>query len=420
MELTKSASLVKHAVQRRRRRITEAFDRVIASESDTNFQEAYDALGVWARELDFVNKHITVDPDHVADACDSYAEIANHLVDKLKWPSEAIKILPQGSSSTQTLIRPADASKFDIDAVCRVDLTKIAARDPIAFFDEVGSALRDWEAEAKKRCWRVQLTGRRYYIEFTPSVPLATVPLSIQENLQYKPATRYKETALAVVDTPTARWKTSNPEGLTQWVSDQAKRPLIRYSIVKEAVLAHDNVTPVPAQEVHLSDTLRVAIRLFKRHRDMAVKRGIIETDLKPISVIIVTLLTQCYEGLADLTTTYRHPVELLLDLALLMPNMIEERDGAYWVANPTVDGENFAERWNGDDGGRRDAFHVWCDQLAADLEGILSLSEPEEIRSRVRTVFGCPGAVSTGPGGGLAPSTPTRSSPAPASRGLA
>ena len=98
---------------------------------------------------------------------------------------------------------------------------------------------------------------------------------------------------------------------MSKWVDDTAKRALILVPAMESLVTGRflDNVAPVPDQTVEITDTLRVAIRLFKRHRDMCVRRGLIERGTKPISVIIVTLLTTCYEGLADLGRVFKHPV---------------------------------------------------------------------------------------------------------------
>ncbi|MBS3965545.1 MAG: nucleotidyltransferase [Methylomonas sp.] len=386
-------------------------------------QQDYSNLALWARELDAVNKHITIPQDQVDEASKAYAQIATELVTKLKWDQNDIKIIPQGSASTRTLIRSPDASKFDIDAVCQVDISRIDASNPMHFFDEVGKALESFEPDRKKRCWRIEFSNCRFYIEFTPSIPLSTVPKNILETVRYKTEVDYQDTALAVVDTPTEKWKTSNPEGIANWVKTQSEKNVLLYLALEKAALSFDaSIAPVPEQEVHLSDTLRVAIRLFKRHRDMAVRRGHLYEECKPISIIIVTLLTQCYEGLADNQVKYDHPIKLLVDLAELLSGMIEERNGEYWVANPTVEGENFAERWNQDNGERKEAFDNWCDLLTTDLQSILILRDEAEVRKRVLEVFGCTGASTANPTPtvGLAPKAPTSLKPPPATKGLA
>jgi len=411
MSNTQYGRLVEKAIQKRQRILTAALAQ----------RPFMDSMIVWARELDIVNKRITVDSEVAEKAAKEYKRIGEHLVERLHWPQQAISVFPQGSTQTQTLIAPATSTKFDIDAVCQVDVTQIHASDPMGFFDQVGAGLEDFELEEKNRCWRVLFPSERFYIDFTPSIPLAQASFEIRRETRYR-TSLYSETALAVVDRPTKAWKTSNPEGFGKWVNTQAGRIVLRTLLLETALnkAAMDSVTPVPSQEVPLSDTLRVAIRLFKRHRDITVQRGLLQSEYQPISVIIATLLTQCYEGLADNGTTFAHPIDLLIELAELLPYMVDIQNGEYWIANPTVEGENFAERWNHDGGLRKQAFEFWCKRLAQDLNEILLAKTPEDVRTKVQRVFGCVGATSPTPGGGLAPKAPTKVTPVTPTRGLA
>jgi hypothetical protein len=413
MTLTKSAALVQHAERSRPVHFAESVASLtslrkgLAMDSGAEVLSAYSP---WARALNEANLHITVRPDEIAAAADAYNKVAKHLVAKLHWPDEAIQILPQGSASTQTLIRSPNANeKFDIDAVCQVDISRIAARDPMGFFQTIGEALEELEATAKKRCWTIPFTNRPFYLEFTPSVPLDTVPQHTLDAMapRYRVAPEYRSTALAVVDCPTECWKTSNPAGITEWVDDTSKLSIVR-QVVMDAAFAEAaaRVTPVPEQEVEITDALRVAIRLFKRHRDICVRRGIIDAEFKPISIIIVTLLTTCYRGLAELGRTFNHPVEVLAELASLMPHLVLKLNDEYRVDNPTVEGENFAERWNQDDGERFEAFVAWCKALAADMTAILACTGSEQISARVREAFGIPPARANAGDSGLTPIT--------------
>ncbi|HDO1355047.1 hypothetical protein ACK3Y0_06295 [Aeromonas caviae] len=414
MSTIKSADLVINAEQSRPARLTKSLEsfNFLREGFATDAKERLLEYRHWAKALHEANLHITVREDEIEAAKDAYQEVAMYLAANLSWPPEVITILPQGSVSTKTLIRsPNGGEKFDIDAVCQIDISRVEATDPMGFFLSIGNALSNLEAEAKRRCWKIPFSKKPFYLEFTPSVPLNTVPTQTFQTMapRYRES-RYKETALAVVDTPTKSWKTSNPEGMSKWVNDTANRPLI-VTVATEAYAADRalaSVKPVPDQDVEITDTLRVAIRLFKRHRDMCVRRGIIEAESKPISIIIVTLLTSCYEGLADLNRTFEHPVELLDELASLMPHLILKLNGKYRVDNPTVEGENFAEKWNDDNGERYRAFVTWCDSLSADLTTILALTDPQAISNRVREVFGIP--AQTGGGSDL----PTIKAPAP------
>lgn len=420
MPITKNAALVRSAELSRRTHLAKAhasFQESIALESVSDYLRIF---GPWARELNHVNKHITVSTTEVEAAAEAYTDVAKHLVEKLHWPADSIKVLPQGSASTQTLIRSPDNSNFDIDAVCQVDISHIDALNPVGFFETIGNELQHFLAKPKKRCWNIPCTGKPFYLEFTPSVPLGTVPSTVLFSMAVHLISdrEYIATALAVVDNPTKKWKTSNPAGLTKWVDDISKKQLVRQLAMEAASYreAMANVSPVPEQDVEITDTLRVCIRLFKRHRDMCVHRGVFDKEFKPISIIIVTLLTRCYAGLADLERTFAHPVLLLQELAELMPGMVAKEAGKFHVDNPTVIDENFAERWNHADGGmeRYEAFITWCDILAADMETILAAHGDQEIRTRVRHVFGCGPESSNPNGSGGSGYTPPERRPPP------
>jgi hypothetical protein len=389
-----NADLVLNAERIRRTRLLETLEKRAVTTAD--FAALSRIYGPWSTQLKRVSDHITVPREQVDQASDKYAEVGNSLLRALDWPEDVIEIHPQGSASTQTLIRYPDRAKFDIDAVCAVDVNRIDARDPEAFFYKVGEALSPYAPTAKKRCWSIDMPGQPYYLEFTPSIPLATVSertLNLMSP-RYFPVREYEDTALAVVDMPTRSWKTSNPRGVTTWVDRAASRPLVLPTVIEFATLqVRAGVSDVPAQDIEITDTLRTAIRLFKRHRDMCVRRGFFEREFKPISVIIVTLLTRCYDGLASVGRRYNHPLMLLVDLADLLPYMVPLHDGDYHVDNPTVEGENFAEKWNGDGGERYKAFSLWCDVLRADLQTILAETDESGIRRAVDRVFGCTAA---------------------------
>lgn len=424
-------SLVLDALKKRSKQPSKAVAVLREAMPAWRFEDLARTYAPWVRELAEVNDHITIKPEEIEAAAKAYQEVGQHLCQKLDWPREDAHVFPQGSASTRTLIRsPNGGEKFDIDAVCDVNVDLIDANDPLGFFDRVGNALRPYEPTAKNRCWNINFTKRPFYLEFTPSIPLETAPIRIRQSItqRFKPVEQYHGTALAVVDRKTGQWKTSNPQGMTRWVNDAAQLRLLQQRSVGmlKAMRESAGVDDVPKQNITMADTLCVAIRLFKRHRDISVRRGRIEKDFQPISIILVTLLTSCYIGLHQNQQIYDHPIELLVDLAELLPWMVENRDGEHWIANPTVEGENFAEKWNEQGSQHYQVFHRWCDILALDMRLILQETDHAEIRRRVFETFGVPdshdSAPSTTAGLGLGGMPPTRRPPAapPKSRGLA
>lgn len=441
MGLTKNAMFVDEAIQRRRiavmaKSLTPAMEEFGFNVFES-VQEPAKRRGLklkrepYAHSLSVVNDHITAKQELIDEASAAYEDIAYRLVSKLGWPREAIKVFPQGSASTKTLIRTIGNGKFDIDAVCEVDISKTEAQDPMAFFDAIGTALDGLDAERKRRCWTIKIANKRFYLEFTPSIPLTTVSLTERQLRGLKQAEpEFVSTALAVVDGPSKYWKTSNPAGIRDWVNRASHRSIVWEPVTEAFDSIRASVEPVAKQSVEIEETLRVAIRLFKRHRDICVHRGHLVSETQPISIILVTLLTTCYEGLADLIEDgarppFVHVVDALIALAELLPDMIPcYRDLGYYLANPTVVDENFAERWNNDEGERAEAFRTWCGLLQADLEAIAALSDPEKIMAKTLEVFGCSAAGSPNGGNGNSNSgqrvIPSAPSAAPRTPGLA
>lgn len=414
------------AHSRRRRSIDEAV-AILA--------KSYGMPDAVVQAIDEVNNHITVHSDRFDDLDDAYRELAERLESKLHWPRDAIWIYPQGSVSTQTLIRPPTSAKFDLDAICQIDLGRFggAQNDPMTFFDQIGAAIADFDPapEAKKRCWQIHYPNQAYSIDLTPAVPAGYLsrPQMNTRFVAFDSEPRYTHTAVAVVNRPTAQWTSSNPKGMASWVDDQAIKVAGLLSVprlVMDAVMKA-RVDGLPEQRVPLSDTLRVAIRLFKRHRDMAVRRGEIRAEYQPISIVIVTLLGRCVEAMTANQRRFDNPLQLLLELADLLQDMVYWEGGRAYIPNPTARAENFAERWHEEDSARAKAFVRWTQNLVSDLLSLRNETNPGRVRERVREVFGCTDAApSPTPGGGngpvgLAHNRPSAAPrPIPATKGLA
>lgn len=70
------------------------------------------------------------------------------------------------------------------------------------------------------------------------------------------------------------------------------------------------------------------------------------------------------------------------------MPRHIEDRDGVWWVANPVLDDENFADKWRTHPERRRH-FLAWMRQLHADLHGTADERGIDKIVARFVDGFG-------------------------------
>jgi len=79
-----------------------------------------------------------------------------------------------------------------------------------------------------------------------------------------------------------------------------------------------------------------------------------------PISIIITTLSAHAYRG--ELSV-----VEAIKGILKTMHNFIEVRNGEYWIENPAMEDENFAEKWN-DDADKQAQFMRWLKQANEDI----------------------------------------------------
>jgi hypothetical protein len=369
----------------------------------------------------------------IKDAKDKYNEVAKYLCQKLKWDEDSIEVFPQGSVRTKTLIKSADGSNFDIDAVCKVDLSKIETNAPLKFFDLIGDALGSYyeshlsgqdvrKPEAKRRCWKINFANTSFYLEFTPSVLLSEIETDVYENFAYNyTPTLHKESALAVVDVPTKKWKTSNPKGFADWINDVSSLQVLTQVALESFDRKFEaNVENVPSQEIKPSDTLRTIIILFKRHRDMAVKRGVIQSENKPISVLLVTLITEAYFYLHQRNNYYTDPVDVMLVIAELLKKGPRRSGDDWYVENPTVEGENFAEKWNtpGEGVHKSTSYFKWVELLTSDMKTIINVQRSDEIIQKVLQVFGLGHTNQKGPKPKNIP--PKGARPVPPTNGLA
>ncbi len=390
-------------------RLTEAALRAESALST----EAYDSIEVRfspvVEALLKVNEFISVTAEDFKEAESHYQEISEAIVSELRWNSDEIAIHPQGSVATGTLIRSTFPNeRFDIDAICEIASLEIGRKSPNEFFQDIGKSLKlldhNIKITPKKRCWRIEWVGEKFYIDLTPSV--TTKPNDTQMlNESTKSDVAYEATEIWVVNTPTNRWQSSNPKGMRQWVNDRnlESQVLVRKKL-KIVTEGYDSITAsvegVPSQDIAANDLLLLAIRLFKRHRDMMVRNNKINKDYKPISIIIVTLLGQCVAAMAANNRSFRSIPAFMEDVAYTLPKLIDEELGYPNIPNPTASNENFADRWLEDEGARQKTFNAWISELKKDLSILVSATSDLKRFEIIGDIFGYSGSTG-GPSGG-------------------
>ncbi|MEM5329191.1 hypothetical protein VSR34_21710 [Paraburkholderia sp. JHI2823] len=109
----------------------------------------------------------------------------------------------------------------------------------------------------------------------------------------------------------------------------------------------------------------------------------------KNMCQVVKSLATHAYNAAIANRHMYSNAIEVLLDVVESMPDYIGVCGGRYSVCNPEHEGENFAERWNEDDGMRARAFYKWHGQLKSDLNALFADSYSRSGEAQIRKVFG-------------------------------
>ncbi|WP_421857235.1 nucleotide-binding domain-containing protein [Oceanicaulis sp.] len=289
----------------------------------------------------------------------------------------------QGSFRLGTAVRPAnDGDEYDIDLVCELDLTtrdvtqerlkRAVGDDMLAYTLRYGMS----PPKESRRCWTLNYAdGAQFHLDVLPALPDSFRQRLLLEEHGHDSA--LADTAIAITDneTPeyknyTGEWPRSNPKGYAEWFKRQMGTlyEQRRNALALEAV-AKGEVEDVPAYRVQTP--LQQLVQLLKHHRDRCFADS--DGDHKPISIIITTLAAHAYNEEATLVDAIRNVLPRMPD-----PDLIEDRDGVPWVANPTNPDENFADRW-ATHPERQQAFYDWHQRAMNDFQAVLNAGSREE-----------------------------------------
>ena len=339
--------------------------------------------GRWEQLIMSLLQRLELDKVDRAKAIKQYELLADDIATKLNIPRHNVDVYSQGSMRTQTTIRPRGNAKFDIDIMVELSGPKYNNPESEVMFEEFGKALEGNEEvtgdpEPRRRCWRLQYPGEAFYFDVTPAV-----------------ADMYKTygSGLRVRD-PDTVWSPSNPKEFADWFCERAD---LRFEFQQETVLssmveARKSVAPLPSAPVEIDDILRRAVQLMKLHRDnFYFYASPNQKDTMPISVIIVTLATHAFEYIwRTRQHSFNSPIEVVLAIVEEMPDYIQhDAVGHYYVENPKLLTENFADRWNSDQGTRVREFKRWHKQLETHLEALLTDEYSKSAEEKLRSVFG-------------------------------
>lgn len=337
----------------------------------------------WEKLIATLLKRLELHPTHKAEAEREYEILGDAIAQQLNIPRHDVEVSPQGSMRTQTTISPRYPVKFDIDIFVKLTGPAYDKMDSETMFHSFGKALEGNETvtgkrKEKRRCWRLDYPNKPFYFDVTPAVKGTTIAGG----------------ALRVRD-PDTTWAPTNPKDFAEWFCSHAEQRFDFPATIQRGIsLEKASVEPLPQEPVGIDDILRRTVQLMKLHRDnmyhLAAEK---HKEAQPISVIIVTLVTEAY---AELLKTHRRsfnsPLEVVLKLVEKMPNYIKYNGSKYIVPNPKLLDENFADRWNSDQGARASEFKRWHSRLEIDLEKLLHQGAETAKEADIREVFGAAG----------------------------
>lgn len=291
-------------------------------------------------------KEISITSTMLDKAVSSYEAVGNWLGDGIEYD---VRITPQGSMNLGTTNKPiTDEDDYDIDLVCLLENGQELKAETIK--NIVGNRLKEnkvyrekIEQEGEgKRCWKMQYD--EFHMDILPCVPKSyyAEPYLTDIRLTHKAST-------CIYDD-----RYSNPYGYRKWFESRMVESLKKE---KRAFAVENKLEIEEVPTYRVKTPLQMAIQLLKRHRDIAFEN---DSDNAPISIIITTLAAKAYTGEENV-------YEALCTILNHMLEYIEVRDGVYWVQNPVMEDENFADKW-GLYPVRKDCFYNWVNKAKVDF----------------------------------------------------
>jgi len=283
-------------------------------------------------------------------AISSYKAVGNWLggID-----DTSVKISPQGSFYLGTVIKPvSDKDEYDIDLVCllenRQESTEYDIKNLVGDrIKEHGTYKKMLDDKEGKRCWTLHYD--EFHMDVLPSVP--------KYNFYLEPHL----TTIRLTDKVSPNNyapKYGDPYSYHKWFEERMQTMFLDM----RGVFAEQNqveISEVPLYEI--KTPLQRAIQLLKRHRDIMYQNESSKNKANaPISIIITTLAAHAYDNETNIYGA-------LQGILKKMANFIERRGDEYWVQNPVMHEENFAEKWNVD-ANKQTQFMRWLEQAKKDI----------------------------------------------------
>ena len=343
-----------------------------------------------------IAEELDIPPSKYKQAVERYTAVGNWLEDG-DYPGVVATpaIYPQGSFRLGTVVRPLRGGvegEYDIDLVCSLP-ARAGDTSARQVKHSVGDRLKEHGTYKKlltkegRRCWTLLYAeddGVGFHLDVLPCIPNPQQLTGMVHGLKAVSLTNRNNGG------STYFWGTSNPSGYADWFFERQRPAFSRVASLRKLEIQRQHshifasVDDVPDQLVRTP--LQRAIQVLKRHRDARFSGHELEVD-RPISMIITTLATICYDQETDVFSalaTFIDQVQRYADTGVI--KCVDEQ---WYIPNPVNRDENFADRWNESDSRKPDAFFQWLHWVQEDIDELLNAATPRDLRDRLEKAFG-------------------------------
>ena len=304
-------------------------------------------------------KGLDITPTMYKNATEKYKSLADTIIAY----GLDVEIYPQGSFSLGTVVKPYsqnEDSVYDLDFICKLNGVSKNNTNPKNVKFQVKDAICSNKIYAERlqreydKCWTLEyakVSGCYFNMDIVPAVKEEEIKiLNILNSPQYSIAITNKENSQLY------SWCTINPKAYVEWFQSINKkfndynREIRLKNILNENLAFFNSVEEIPPMLERSS--LQRVIQILKRHRDVYFNK-VRREDLKPVSVILTTLVAQIAQSAPANYSVYElleYTVKALTSLleGLKFNQNFALKDNNKWILlNPVNSLDNLVDSWN-------------------------------------------------------------------------
>lgn len=303
------------------------------------------------------------------------------IFEKLKNIYSDYEVYAQGSLKLGTIINNTydKNEKYDIDIVLKYN-GKENYKDAEKFREDSNPTKFGYDkncVKRKKPCWNIKIYNG-LSIDLTPAI-----------NNKKNTGLKYSEYSVKITRTEDFEyyeWKDSNPIGYYKWFKE-INNDIYKKSLEEQKSYFYSkNFSEIEFKPLIRTD-LQKSIQILK-YLNNHFFYGRKDEEYKPISIIITTFVANVYKHIKEKNDINIHKLILaFIEISLLVMKLKDKSisienienneykdpirellldDNKWNLCNPTNKNENFMDRWNdGEEGKKREnAFFTWIKHL--------------------------------------------------------